>query len=78
MQGAAARLRDGVRTQLWPLPVAGVAGTLLLGVLLPRLDARIGRSLPSWLAGVLFGGDPAATAAQARTSTAAREANREP
>lgn len=46
-----------MRTQLWPLSVAGVAAALVLGLLLPRLDAHADRSLPSWLAGVLFGGD---------------------
>jgi hypothetical protein len=45
--GMAAGLRDSVRTQLWPLPVAGVAGALVLGVLLPHLDAHVDGSLPS-------------------------------
>lgn len=67
MTGMAAGLRDSVRTQLWPLPVAGVAGALVLGVLLPHLDAHVDGSLPSWLTGVLFGGDPGA----ARTVLAA-------
>lgn len=36
-----ARLRDGFRTNLWPIPTLGVLGALLLGLLLPRVDRRI-------------------------------------
>lgn len=50
-------VRDTVRSQLWPLPVAAVALALIAGFLLPQLDAHVDASLPSWLAGVLFGGD---------------------
>ena len=60
MASTAAQLRDRVRTQLWPIPMAGVAAALLLGVLLPHVDARADGSLPSWTAGVLFGGDAGA------------------
>ena len=59
MKGAGG-LRESLRTQLWPLSVAGVAGALALGLLLPRLDAYVDGSLPSWLAGILFSGDPGA------------------
>ncbi len=50
-------VRDTVRSQLWPLPVAAVALALAAGFLLPQLDAHVDASVPSWLAGVLFGGD---------------------
>ncbi len=46
-----------MRTQLWPLPVAGVVLAVVAGVLLPRLDAYVDEGLPSWLAALLFGGD---------------------
>lgn len=50
-------VRDTVRTQLWPLPVAAVILAAIVGVLLSRLDAGMDGSVPSWLGGVLFGGD---------------------
>ena len=46
-----------MRTQLWPLPVAGVVLAVVAGVLLPRLDAYVDEGLPPWLAALLFGGD---------------------
>lgn len=49
--------RETVRTQLWPLPVAGVLFAVLAGVLLPRLDAYVDDGLPPWLGALLFGGD---------------------
>jgi uncharacterized membrane protein len=36
-----ARLRDGFRTNLWPIPTICVAGALLLGLVLPRVDRRL-------------------------------------
>jgi uncharacterized membrane protein len=61
--GDAAVPRDSVRTQLRPLPVAGVAGAVVLGVLLPHADAYLDATLPSWAAGALFSGDPGAARA---------------
>lgn len=52
--------RDTVRTQLWPLPVAGIVLAVLTGVLLPRVDAHVDAKLPPWLTVVLFGGDAGA------------------
>ncbi|MET3808343.1 putative membrane protein [Nakamurella sp. UYEF19] len=49
--------RDRVRSQLWPLPVAAVIIAAVVGVLLPHLDATVDASVPSWLGGILFGGD---------------------
>ncbi|MEO6881136.1 MAG: DUF2254 domain-containing protein [Mycobacteriaceae bacterium] len=50
------RLREAVRTQLWPVPVAGVLLAVLLGIGLPRLDQEVGDSIPSGLQRYLFGG----------------------
>ena len=50
-------LRDNVRAQFWPVPVLGVVLALVLGVELPRLDARVDGSLGPSLSGYLFGGD---------------------
>ena len=60
MNQLVASARDTVRTQLWPLPVAGVVVAAVAGVLLPRLDVYWGNALPSWLNAVLFGGDAGA------------------
>ncbi len=49
-------LRDGMRTQLWPLPTVGVGLAVVLGVGLPRLDARIDPRLPSGVTIYLFSG----------------------
>ena len=46
-----------MRTQLWPLPVAGVVLAVGAGVLLPLLDADVDEGLPPWLGALLFGGD---------------------
>ncbi len=59
-RGALNAVRDAVRTQLWPLPVVGVAVALVVGVVLPRVDGRVDGSLPSWLRSLLFSGDPGA------------------
>ncbi len=45
-----------MRTQLWPLPVAGVVGAVVLGVVLPRLDARLDDGLSASASSYLFGG----------------------
>ena len=65
MTGSAVRLgalRDAVRTQLWPVPALGVLLALGLGVLLPRVDARVDDDLPPALTGYLFDGGPGAAA----------------
>ena len=55
-----ASLRDGLRSQLWPLPVAGVMLAVLAGVALPAADARLNAGLPPQLTTLLFGGDAGA------------------
>ncbi|MFF0311121.1 DUF2254 domain-containing protein [Streptosporangium sp. NPDC004379] len=51
---------DAWRTRLWPIPVAGVALAAVLGVVLPRLDARLDDELPPWMTAYLFTGGPEA------------------
>lgn len=53
-----ASLRDGFRTQLWPLPSAAVVLAIALGVGLPRLEASEVRLVPSSLRDYLFTGGP--------------------
>jgi uncharacterized membrane protein len=60
MRPVFASARDTVRTQLWPLPMVGVVLAVVAGVLLPHLDARVDKSLPSWLTALFFGGDAGA------------------
>ena len=57
MKGLVSRVRDAVRTQLWPLPLLGVFLGLAAGVGLPLLDEAIDESLPLTLSQLLFGGD---------------------
>jgi len=55
-----ASARDTVRTQLWPLPVAGVVLAAIAGVLLPRADFYWDKRLPGWVTAALFSGDAGA------------------
>lgn len=55
-----ASVRDTVRSQLWPLPVAGILLAVVAAVALPHLDARVDDQLPEWLSTLLFGGDAGA------------------
>lgn len=57
LSGRVSVLRDNLRTQLWPVPAAGTALAIILGVGLPQLDARIDDSIPPTLRNYLFGGD---------------------
>lgn len=50
-------LREGLRTQLWPLPTLAVLGAVILGLALPRVDAAVDSSVTGWLDAVLFAGD---------------------
>ncbi len=59
----AGNLRSALRTQLWPLPTLGVVGAVLLGVGLPRLDARIDDRLPGSVTAYLFSGGASAARA---------------
>ncbi len=56
VSGRVSVLRDDLRTQLWPVPTAGIVVAIILGVGLPQLDARVDDSLPPTLRTYLFGG----------------------
>ena len=53
-----AAVRDGFRTQLWPLPSAAVVVAIALGVGLPRLEAAQVGLVPRGLRDFLFTGGP--------------------
>ena len=60
MKVGAARRVDAVRTQLWPLPVFAVALAVILGSVVPALDAAVDGQLPESVAAFLFSGGPEA------------------
>lgn len=60
LHASAARVRDVVRTSLWPLPAAAIVVAAAVGVLLPRLDGAVDAHLPDWLQRYLFGGGASA------------------
>lgn len=60
MKAPLTALRDTVRSQLWPLPLAAVLVALVVGYVLPRVDAAVDQTLPGWLTSVIFGGDAGA------------------
>lgn len=51
-----ASVRDGFRTQLWPIPALAVVAAVFCGLALPRLDAEVDGNLYR-IGGWLFGGD---------------------
>ena len=63
MNGRAARWKDALRTQLWPLPAAAVAVAVALGLMVPALDAAVEGQLPEGIAVLLFSGGPEAARA---------------
>ncbi|EMY33429.1 hypothetical protein D477_015072 [Arthrobacter crystallopoietes BAB-32] len=54
------RLKDALRTQLWPVPALAVVLAVVLGAVLPPLDAALDGHMPAALAAWLFGGGPEA------------------
>jgi uncharacterized membrane protein len=54
------RIRDALRTQLWPVPAVAVVLSVGLGIFLPRLDAAVDDNLPPATTALLFGGGPEA------------------
>jgi uncharacterized membrane protein len=54
------RLGEVWRTHLWPVPSLCVAVAVVLGVVLPRLDAHIDDDLPPSVTAYLFSGGPEA------------------
>ncbi|WP_426228571.1 DUF2254 domain-containing protein [Pseudarthrobacter sp. DSP2-3-2b1] len=51
---------DEIRTQLWPLPALAVALAVLMGTVLPAVDASVDGQLPESVAVFLFSGGPEA------------------
>ncbi len=60
LRGRAASIRQVVRSELWPVPAIGVLLGLVVGVVLPKLDAQVDPHLPHALSPYLFGGGPSA------------------
>lgn len=53
-------VRDAARSQLWPIPTAGVIVALALGLVVPSIDAVVDGALPGWLDSLVFSGDAGA------------------
>lgn len=60
MNGRSAQWMDALRTQLWPLPALAVALAVLLGTVLPAVDASVDGQLPESVTAFLFSGGPEA------------------
>ncbi|HEX9226663.1 MAG TPA: DUF2254 domain-containing protein [Arthrobacter sp.] len=60
MTGRGALWLDALRTQLWPLPTLAVALAVVLGTVLPALDAAVDGQLPESVTAFLFSGGPEA------------------
>jgi len=60
LQSRLSAVRDGLRTQLWPIPLIGIVLGLACGIGLPRLDARVDDDLPAAVTEYLFGGGASA------------------
>lgn len=56
-RGVLATVADAVRSQLWPIPVAGVVAAVVLGLVMVRIDAWADDRMPSYAQILLFGGD---------------------
>lgn len=60
MKRRSERIRDALRTQLWPVPAVAVVLSVVLGIVLPRLDSAVDDDLPPTVTALLFGGGPEA------------------
>lgn len=60
MTGRGAQWMDALRTQLWPLPTLAVALAVVLGTVLPAMDAAVDGQLPESVTAFLFSGGPEA------------------
>ena len=58
LAGRVNTIRDGLRAQLWPLPLFGIILGLALGVALPRLDESLDGHLSAGVTEYVFGGGP--------------------
>lgn len=52
------RIREGFRSQLWPVPLIGVLLAITLGVIMPSADVALADVMPAAVTGYLFGGGP--------------------
>lgn len=57
LAAAVRNFKDGLRAQLWPLPTVSIVLAVVMGLVLPRVDAVVDDGLPSWVTAVIFGGD---------------------
>ncbi|MDN5764763.1 MAG: DUF2254 domain-containing protein [Humibacillus sp.] len=57
MTTAVRSIKDGLRAQLWPLPTLAIVVAVVLGLVLPQVDAAVDDGLPGWVTAVIFGGD---------------------
>lgn len=55
-----ASVRESLRSQLWPIPLAAVVVALVLGQALPSLDRQLDDYMPAPVSGLLFDGGPEA------------------
>lgn len=53
-------MKDALRSQLWPVPLAAIIVAVVAGQLLPYLDREVGDDLLPSVSGWLFGGGPEA------------------
>ena len=60
LKRAVQTVQDGIRTQLWPLPILGVVLAVVAGILVPLLDVRVDTHLSGLLNTLIFNGDPGA------------------
>ena len=66
-QNGVGNLRDSLRTQLWPVPLAATVAAMALGQVVPILDRQVEDHLPDVVSGFLFGGGPEAAQAVMQT-----------
>ncbi len=52
----AARVSESIESQLWPLPVVAVLLSVVLGIVLPRVDLLVDAGLPAGVGSVVFNG----------------------
>ncbi len=52
-----AHTRDAFRTRLWPIPTIAVVAALVLGLVVPEIDAAYDDAMSAGLSSWLFGGD---------------------
>lgn len=51
-----ARVSESVESRLWPLPTVAIVATVLLGIVVPRVDLLVDSSLPAGVDSLVFNG----------------------